>query len=181
MKRKTITIIGFALLCVMSIASCQLLLSSEERKLVGKWHERIQQTEDFVTFFVEGWDEYTDDKKMTSAGKFTYQLNIGEDGVNFTIYATADVKSSGTWEIVDGDKLISKCDMVEFSDVRVSSASGLVNDSEIPEFKNEMQNVFSEMRDEMLKKDTTEIVLLTDREFKYKDDEGKVYTMTKVK
>lgn len=180
MKKRTAIGIIIVVLCSMMIASCQLLLSSEERKLVGKWHEKIQETEDFVTIYIEGWDEYTEDKDMSSYGKITLQYNIGDEGYNFIVYATVNFKSTGTWEIADGDKLISKNNEIEFSNVQISSATELDADG-VQDFKKRIkQDVLSDLRDEMLEKDTTEVVLITDKEFKYKDDDGKVYTMTRV-
>ena len=103
MKKKTTICIALAVICSMIIVSCSLFLSSEERKLVGKWHEKIQKTEDFITFHIEDWEEYSEDKKMSCHGKITFQYNIGEDGYNAILYASADFTTSGTWEIVDGD------------------------------------------------------------------------------
>ena len=180
MNKKSTISIAFALLCSMILVSCSLMLSSEERKLVGKWHEKIQETEGSVIVHIEDWDEYTEDKKVSSYGKVTFQCNIGEDGYNFIVYASADFTSSGIWDIVDGDKLISKDNQVNFSSVTITSSEDL-DANAVQDLKKEIeQSLQSDLRDEMLKKDTTEIVLLNDSEFKYKGTDGTVYTMTKV-
>lgn len=65
--------------------------------------------------------------------------------------------------------------------MQITSATELDFDA-VQNLKNSIkQDLLSEIRDEMLKKDTVEIVLLTDKEFKYQADDGKVYTMTRVK
>ena len=177
MKTKITISFAFFAFVLLTFVSC---LSSEERKLVGTWHQKSQYTKDYWTFFYEGNDKYTEDKCMSSSGKFTCQFNIGEDGYNYIVYCTTKFKSSGTWSIVDGDKLISKNDEVNFSEVQVSSNIELDDDA-VQKFKEEFKSeILSYLRDESLKKDTTEIVLLTDKEYKYKGVDGTVYTMTRV-
>lgn len=65
--------------------------------------------------------------------------------------------------------------------MQITSATELDFDA-VHNLKNSIkQDLLSEIRDEMLKKDTVEIVLFTDKEFKYQADDGKVYTMIRVK
>lgn len=167
------------LLCGLVVTSCSLLLNSQERKMVGKWHEKIQDKEDFVVCYLESMDEYKEDKTMSSSGNITFQYNIGTDDDNFIVYASFDFEEEGTWHIEE-DKLISKSDVVNLSDVSITSSTEL-DAAYISELKKSIKQELPSIRDELLKKDTTEIILLNDTEFKYKDDDGTVYTMTKVK
>lgn len=148
--------------------------------MLGRWHGKIQKTEDFTTLYFEVWDEYKEDKTWTSYGQCTLQMNIGDDFVNFVVYAKFSMNASGTWSI-DEDNIISKADDVNFTDVTISSSTDLTEDY-VKDLKKSFKTEFLPgMRDEMLKKDTTEIVLLNDTEYKCKGDDGTVYTMTKVK
>lgn len=182
MKKITIISAMTILFVGLLVVSCQLLLSSEERKLVGIWHESLQQDieDSGLTVRVESESTYKEDRTSSSSSKCTYQFNLAEEGYHYIVYASFNMNATGTWKI-DGDNLIEKQNEVQYSPVTISSREELTEEYK-RELKNTMEKeILPQVRDEMLKKDTTEIVYLSEKEYKYKTSDGEVYTMVRIK